>query len=229
MRVLICPDKFKGSMSGKEVGEALGEVLQAAGCECKVLPIADGGEGTVESIVDGMNGRTERCQVQGPLGELVEAKIGRIQFEGEEIAVMEMSQASGMSLLSKEALNPLLTSSYGTGEMLDWARGQQLDKIIIGIGGSATNEGGLGMAIALGSKFFDRSGKEIFPGNGGQLGEVDRIVYRKFEIPVLIASDVRNPLLGENGATYVYGPQKGGNAEMLEKLENGMTHFAKKV
>lgn len=226
---VIAADSFKGSLSSLEVGQAaergIKSVLPSA--DVRIVPVADGGEGTVEAIVTGMGGHLVTCTVQGPLGELVTASYGLCG----ETAVIEMAAASGLTLIASERRNPWLTDSYGTGELIRDALQRGCRKFLIGLGGSATNDGGTGMLRALGFRFLDSDGKPI--GNGG--GEVGRIVAidtsevmpELAEATFTIACDVTNPLTGAEGASHIYGPQKGADSEMVLALDCALDNFAK--
>ncbi len=229
MKILIASDSFKGSLSSKEICtlgiEALTSVLPDA--EIQAIPLADGGEGTVESLVEATGGVYKNLDVIGPLGEKISAMYG-ILGDG-HTAVIEMSSASGIMLVPRERLDPLITTSYGTGELILDAIGQGCTKIIMGIGGSATNDGGVGMLQALGYHFLNQNGEEIGYG-GGCLKDIVTITSEDVlpslaTVSFCVACDVDNPLTGPQGATYVYGPQKGGTPEALQYLEEGMKNY----
>lgn len=233
MRILVVPDSYKGSLSAKEVADCMEQgVLEALpdAHVCKI-PIADGGEGTVEAIVGAAGGEYRKATVMGPLGDPVEAVYG-ILADG-RTAVIEMAAASGLTLIPKERLNPLMTTSFGTGQLIREALDQGCRRIIIGIGGSATNDGGAGMAQALGVRFLDNTGKELPEGiGGGALGGIsairtDRLDSRVKDCEFIIASDVTNPLCGPDGASAVFGPQKGATPEMVERLDAGLAHLSR--
>jgi glycerate kinase len=233
IRFLIACDSFKGSASSKQVGEAIREgilrVMPSA--QVEVVPVADGGEGTVQALVDATGGRLVTVTVTNPIGEKVEATFG-ILGDG-QTAVIEMAAASGLTLIPPEKRNPWVTTTYGTGELIKAALEHGCRKIIIGIGGSATNDAGAGMAQALGVKLLDEDGNQIGFG-GGELGRLRRIDMsgldkRASEVEFIVACDVDNPLTGERGASYVYAPQKGATPEMLPKLDSNLRHFAEIV
>ena len=233
MRILVAPDSFKGTLKAKEVAEVIEKGIRKVFPEAKVIkvPLADGGEGTVEALVGAVGGRILTREVTSPLGEKIEASFG-ILSEG-ATAVIEMAQASGLSLVPPRKRNPLITTTFGTGELIKAALDEGCKKIIIGIGGSATIDGGVGMAQALGAQFLDREGKEIGFG-GGSLGEIVSINMEHFDprvkkVKVVVASDVNNPLCGEKGAAKVYGPQKGADEKMVKILEDNMAHFAQMI
>lgn len=232
MRILICPDKFKESLSSSEVAKYLeqGIMKSIPSADCYCLPMADGGEGTVEALVNATKGRYESCVVQNPLMQPVEVRFG---ISGdEETAIMEMAAASGMALLKPGERNPMVTTSYGTGLMIRQALNQNLKKIIIGIGGSATVDAGVGMAQALGMRFFDEMDVELPLGaGGGMLSRIKRIDNTLFDFrikdtEILVASDVDNLLCGPYGAARVFGPQKGADEDMVELLDKNLSHVA---
>ena len=227
MRILIAPDKFKGSMSGSEVGEVIGDVLENH--ECRIFPVADGGEGTAEIIGNALGGEWVKSQVKDPLGDLVDAGffLACDDFGGGGTAIIEMNSASGLSLIQDKKLDPWGASTYGTGELIIEARNFGVDKIILGIGGSATNDGGAGMAQALGVRFFNAEGLEISE-VPERLMEVDQIFPEiRLDLPeIIVACDVRNPLLGKDGATRVYGEQKGITQKDMQRQESRLLRFA---
>jgi len=209
MRILIASDKYKGSLSAREVAEILREVLTKGlpDCEIDLCPIADGGEGTTEAMVTALNGQWIETQTLDAQARGLNARYGWITHERE--AVLEMSAASGLALVSDQPLNPQQASTHGTGLMILDAMHHGAKKLIIGIGGSATNDGGLGMAAALGYQFLDDQNQAIQPVIA-DLHRLDRIVPPAIVFPkILVACDVDNPLLGPRGATRIYGPQKG--------------------
>ena len=224
MRILITPDKFKGALSAREVGDniaaGLREVLPDA--KIDILPMADGGEGTAEVIGEALGASWIKCKAHDPLGREIEAHYGWV--ERNKLAVMEMSEAAGMRRLQPSELNPEIATTFGVGEMLLDAAKHGVNEIVIGLGGSATNDGGLGMARSLGFQFL--GDKEIE--RPLDLGELRRIENpQKLELPKIIgAVDVKNPLLGPNGATRVFGPQKGATPEQLDKLERALARLA---
>ena len=229
MKLLLAPDKFKGTLTADQVAEiektAIASVLPDAEIRC--LPLADGGEGTVAALTRALNGSFKTVPVRDPLGRTIPATYG---IAG-KTAILEMSAASGMSLLKREELNPMRTSTYGTGELILSALKDGAERIILGIGGSATVDGGAGMAEALGYRFFDEDGKPVSGLCGETTGRIARIddsaVDRNlFQCEILIASDVTNPLLGEQGAAAVFAPQKGAAAEMIPVLEHNLQTFS---
>lgn len=231
MKVVIAIDSFKGSLTSMEAGNAaaLGVLRALPGAEIIVKPLADGGEGTVEALVEGLGGKTETVRVTGPLGTPVDALYGCLLDS--RTAVLEMAKAAGLPLIPPGQKDPLSATSCGVGEMILDAAGRGYRNFIIGIGGSATNDGGLGMLRALGFRFLDASGQDV--GEGGRaLSHISRIVTDTAS-PLLrdcrfqVACDVTNPLCGENGATYIYGPQKGVTPATRVVLEQGMQHYAR--
>lgn len=230
---VLAPDSFKESMTAKEVCEAMEIGIKRAipDAECIHVPMADGGEGTVQSLIDATGGTLEKKEVTGPLGTKVVAGYG-ILGDG-KTAVIEMAAASGIHFVTKETKNPLITTTYGTGELIKDCIEQGITDIILGIGGSATNDGGTGMAAALGYKFLDEDGKELKLGGGflDRLVTIDtsNVIPGLRDVHILVASDVTNPLCGEHGASRVFGPQKGATPEMVEVLDNNLRHYAQVV
>ena len=229
MRVLIACDKFKGSLGALEACEALLGGLVSGGLEAEIelCPIADGGEGFTEAMVVAMGGDSRSCQVAGPLGRKVAAEYGVCRRGEDVVVVMEMAAASGMWLLPAGERDVMRASTAGTGSMIRHAVKQEnADLILIGIGGSATNDGGAGMAAALGIAFRDKFGWEIEP-VPAELGEMSEICEGgRMRVPrIEVACDVENPLLGANGATAVYGPQKGAGPEERRRLEAFLTRM----
>jgi glycerate kinase len=230
MRFVIAPDSFKGSASAREVAQAIAEGLKAAlpDAVCDLVPMADGGEGTVDALVAATGGRIVSVRVTGPLGEPVDSFFG-ILGDG-ETAVIEMAAAAGLHLVPPEKRNPMVTTTYGVGELMRAALDAGCRRLIIGIGGSATNDGGAGMAQALGVRLLDEQGNEIGFGGGAlerlarlDLSDFDRRVW---DAEILVACDVTNPLTGPNGASAVYGPQKGATPEMVRQLDANLRHYA---
>jgi glycerate 2-kinase len=230
MKIIIAPDSYKESLTALQVAEAIERGFKRILPDATYIkiPMADGGEGTVQSLVDATGGEIISKTVTGPLGEPVEAFFG-ILGSG-KTAVIEMAAASGLHLVSIEKRDPLLTTTKGTGELILAALDHGVKHIIIGIGGSATNDGGLGMAKALGISFLDKNGKDIGDG-GGALGElfsidISKLDTRLDQIKIEVACDVDNPLTGENGASAIFGPQKGATQEMLAILDENLCHYA---
>ncbi len=229
MRILIAPDSFKDSLSALEVAESVkkGILLEIPDAEIRLLPMADGGEGTVSSLVDATKGRIVEKEVTDPLGRRVKSSFG-ILGDG-ETAVIEMASASGIELLKETERDPWITSTYGTGELIVESLGRGCKKIIIGVGGSATNDGGVGMAKALGIRFLDKDGNETGNGGGdlGDIAEIDisGIDKRIHTTHILVACDVNNLLTGPDGASYIYAPQKGADSEMVKKLDENLAYL----
>ncbi len=195
---------------------------------CIHIPMADGGEGTVQSLVDVTQGKIYEQVVMGPLGIPVTATYGIMGDS--ETAVIEMASASGIGYVNEQTRNPLITTTYGTGELILTCLDKGIKKIILGIGGSATNDGGAGFAQALGVKFLDKEGKELLPGGAALVNlnaiDISGIDPRLKEVEIEVACDVSNPLCGKNGASAVFGPQKGATPEMVKTLDNALTHYA---
>ncbi len=230
MRIVVAPDSFKGSLSAVAVAKAMEAGILAVfpAAEVKKVPIADGGEGTVEALVLATGGCVITEKVAGPLGDTVEAGWGLLG-DG-ETAVIEMAAASGLTLVPKERRNPRATSTYGTGQLIKAALDRGIRKLIIGIGGSATNDGGTGMARALGVRFLDAGGAEL-PDGGAPLARLARIDMsgadpRLAAAQIMVACDVDNPLCGPRGASAVYGPQKGATPEMVAELDAALANYA---
>jgi glycerate kinase len=233
MHIVIAPDKFRGSLTAIQATEAMARGTLAADPTATVdmVPMADGGEGTVEALVSATKGRFLTAEVTGPLGERVEARYGMLG-DG-TTAVLEMASASGLALLPAERRDPSRTSTIGTGELVLAAIGQGALRVILGIGGSATNDGGAGLAVALGYQLLDSEGRAVEP-VGGELSRVARIVPpkdRSFlrELRVSVACDVENTLCGPRGASAVYGPQKGATPPMIAQLDRNLAHFARVI
>jgi len=230
MKIVVAPDSFKGSLDAVEAAHAIGRGVKKAVPDAEILlfPMADGGEGTVEALVMATGGRKFETTVTGPLGDPVTAYFGCLG-DG-TTCVIEMAAASGIRLIPQHRLNPLLATTYGTGELIKQALDHGFRKFVVGIGGSATNDGGAGMLQALGLRFFDSQGRSVGWG-GSKLKEIHTIKWEKWDerlkdCEFIIANDVTNPLLGPEGASHVYGPQKGATPEMVEVLEENMKHWA---
>lgn len=231
MKVVIAIDSLKGSLSSMEAGMAIKDGILAAKPDAEVIvkPLADGGEGTTDALIEGMNGKRIDLTVTGPMHTPVDAYYGYLKDTN--TAVMEMASAAGITLVPDSEKNPLLATSYGVGEMINDAIQRGCRNFIIGIGGSVTNDGGIGMLKALGVRFLDENGEDA--GEGGQaLAKVARIDVSGMnpllkECHIQVACDVNNPLCGENGSTYVYGPQKGVTEDMKKTLDEAMAHFAR--
>ena len=229
MKVVIAIDSFKGSLSSVEAGRAAAAGVRRVfpDATCVVRPLADGGEGTVGALVDGLGGELKRVTVTGPAGRPTVAAYGLLP---DGVAVMEMAEAAGITLVSGAEKNPLYTTTYGVGEMILDAVKNGAMKFVIGIGGSATNDGGAGMLQALGVRLLDAEGRDLPPGGAAlaKLARIDKADFR-FQISDFsfrIACDVTNPLCGPNGASAVFGPQKGATPEMVVELDAALAHFA---
>jgi len=228
VRILIAPDKFKGALNAREVGEAIASGLRDVLPDAKIdiVPMADGGEGTAEVISQALGGKWIGCKAHDPVGREIEARYGWV--DNRKLAVMEMSEAAGMRRLKPNELNPEVASTFGVGEMLLDARKRGANEIIIGLGGSATNDGGFGMACALGFRFLKKGPGKLECKMHSSLPELASIeTPADLKLPTIIAAvDVKNPLLGENGATRVFGPQKGVTPDKIEKFEHALARLA---
>lgn len=230
MKIVIAPDSFKESLSAMEAAQAIERGFKTVfpHADYYKMPMADGGEGTVRSLVDATNGTIEERIVTGPLGNPVKAFFG-VMGDGRK-AVIEMAAASGLHLVPVGQRNPLVTTTRGTGELILTALDLGVEHIIIGIGGSATNDGGAGMVQALGGRLLDGNGADIEAG-GGVLSEIVSIDLSKLDqrlkkVKIEVACDVDNPLTGPRGASAIFGPQKGATPEMVQLLDQNLTHFA---
>lgn len=230
MKAIIGMDSFKGSLSSVDANQAvvIGIKQVFPDAVVKSFAMADGGEGTVETLVDGMNGSLVEVSVTGPLGTPIKASYGLI--EDEDLAIVEVASACGLTLLSEDKLNPLVTTTFGVGELINHAFNAGARKFIIGLGGSSTNDGGVGMLQAMGYEFMDVEGNEIAFG-GGFLSSIDSIrktvESEKFkDCEFRVACDVSNVLYGAQGASYIFGPQKGADSDMLKALDAGLKHYA---
>ena len=231
MKAVVAIDSLKGSLSSMEAGNAIAEGIYRADAEAKVevRPLADGGEGTVDALVQGMNGSLRKVRVTGPLGDKVDAAYGII--EEAKIAVIEMSAAAGITLVPDEKKNPLFTTTYGVGEMIRDAIEKGCRKFVVGIGGSATNDGGIGMLQALGYDFLNSKGNAVPYGAKGleDLAEIrkEHVLPELAQCEFKVACDVTNPLCGPLGASAVYGPQKGATPEMVREMDQWLADYAK--
>ena len=232
-KIVIASDSFKGSISAAEVAACGERAVHRLFPDCEVvqLPVADGGEGTVETLTAALGGQSVATVVHDPLGRLITAQYGLITKE--KTAIIEMATASGLPLLQPEERNPWLTSTYGTGELIRDALERGCRKFLIAIGGSATNDGGMGLLQALGFRFLDAEGQEL-PGCGSSLSRIEQIdtsgaLTALKECLFTVACDVSNPFYGREGAAYVFAPQKGADAEMVEALDQGLRHFAQLI
>lgn len=230
MKVIVGMDSFKGSLSSHEANDAVSKGIRSVvkDADIKSYIMADGGEGTTEALIKGLNGELINVPVTGPLGAVVNAEYGFVKDEN--LAVIEIAEACGLTLLTDDELNPYKTTTYGVGEMINHAYEAGARRFIVGLGGSATNDGGVGMLQALGYQFVDEYGKEIEYG-GGALSTMSEVIKTpeasKFDdCHFRVACDVNNLLYGTEGATYVFGPQKGVTGEILSHLDGGLKHFA---
>ena len=232
MKIVVASDSFKGSLSSREVAEAavrgIRQVLPI--CELVGVNVADGGEGTVDAVVETLGGKIVTATVNDPLGRPILARYGVVG----KMAVIEMAAASGLTLLTDEERNPWLTSTYGTGEMIMDAVKRGCRDFLVGLGGSATNDAGMGMLQALGFRFYDIDDQEIIDGCGGRLQDVARIddtgvMDAVRQCRFTVACDVDTPFCGSEGAAYVFAPQKGADMEMVARLDSGMVSFAKVI
>ena len=233
MNIVIAPDSFKGSLSAIDFCRIVAEQIHCLHPDAHLYlqPLADGGEGTIDAILANAKGTRINLQVHDPLGKIIDAQYAIL--DDRHTAIIEMAQASGLPLIKFNQYNPQVASSYGTGELLLDALNQGCRRFIIGLGGSATNDGGTGMLQALGVRFLDAHKHEL-TACGQTLSKIDAIDLSGFEqrlndCEIIIAGDVTNPLLGINGATFTFGPQKGADQQALEQLEAGMRHFADKT
>ena len=231
--IVLAPDSFKESITAKEVCEAMERGIRKANSQirCIHVPMADGGEGTMQSLVDATGGRVYSKEVVGPLGNNVVAEYG-ILGNG-EIGVIEMASASGIHLVDSEKRNPLITTTFGTGQLIKACLDKGVKKLLIGIGGSATNDGGAGFIQALGGRLLDENGDDLSYG-GGALAKLHTIDLSNLDerlkyVSVEVACDVNNPLCGKEGASYVFGPQKGATREMIEILDQNLSHYAEVI
>jgi glycerate kinase len=235
VKIVVAPQALKGSLDAPAVGTAIAAGLRRALPEVQiaVVPIADGGEGTVEALIAATGGSLRHAQVTGPLGQPVEARYGLLGARAGEdapTAIIEMAAASGLPLVPEDRRDPRVTTTYGTGELILAALEAGARRLLIGIGGSATNDGGAGMAQALGARLLDASGRELERG-GSALARLDRIDVAGLDprltgVDVTVLSDVENPLCGPRGASAVYGPQKGATPAVVAELDAALAHYA---
>ncbi len=232
MRVIVAPQEYKGTLTAEEAAAAIAEGVHRVvpDSDVEMAPMADGGPGTVRVIAAAADGETRSCRVRGPLGRPVEASWA---FLSDATAIIEMAAASGLLLVAEEERDARLTTTYGVGELLREALDAGARRLIIGLGGSATNDGGAGMAAALGARLLDASGDEIPPG-GVALARLDRVDASGLDprlagVEVIGASDVTNPLCGPEGASYIYGPQKGASADAVRELDAALETYARVI
>ncbi|MFS1948426.1 glycerate kinase [Vibrio lentus] len=235
MKIVIAPDSFKESLSAVSVAACIEKGFREIfpDADYVTLPLADGGEGTVDVLLQGLAGQKRTHQVEGPLGELVSAEWAMLEPSAQnpnKTALIEIAAASGLDLLSPEQRDPLVASSFGTGQLILEAIEQGAQTIILGLGGSATNDGGAGIVQALGGRLLDRNGQEIGRG-GAVLAELASIALtgldsRCADVELIVACDVDNPLCGDNGASHIFGPQKGATPEQVLLLDKALANFA---
>lgn len=232
MRVLVAPDKFRGTMSAAEAARAIEAGWSRAdpSAELELVPMADGGEGTLDALMAALGGERLTERVTGPLGDPVLAPFALVPSADGAMGVVEMATASGLALIPRTRRDPKIATTYGTGELILAACRRGARKVLVCVGGSATNDGGAGMAQALGVRLLDRRGEDVGPG-GAALIDLGSIDIRGLDPSVrdasfVVATDVDNPLLGPNGATAVYAPQKGASAEDVRRLERALAHMA---
>lgn len=230
IKFILAPDSFKESMTAKEVclsmEKGIKKVIKDA--KCVYVPMADGGEGTLDALVTSTNGEIIYKEVLNPLGNKINARFGILGDKN--TAIIEMAEASGIELIQINKRNPMITTSFGTGELIKAALDLGIKSIVIGIGGSATNDAGVGMMQALGAEFLDENNNEILFG-GGELNKIRSIDLANFDkrvkdVKFEVACDVTNPLTGKNGASYIFAKQKGANNEMIKVLDSNLKHFA---
>ena len=230
MKIVIASDSFKGSLASIEVARSIemGILDVFPSCDIVKVAVADGGEGTMDALCQSLGGKVVRIPVEDPIGRTINASY--VILEDGNTAVLEMSSASGLTLLTPAERNPMLTSTYGTGQLIDDAIGRGCRRFLVGIGGSATNDAGMGMLTALGYRFLDAEGNEL-SGAGASLSKVCGIdcsgvsqAVRDSEF--IVACDVDSPLYGPDGAAYVFAPQKGADSDMVKALDDGLRHYA---
>jgi len=232
-KVLIAPDSYKESLSALEVSQAIEEGFKQIFPQWtyEKVPMADGGEGTTQSLVDATKGTIKKADVYGPLGEKIESFYG-VSGDG-KTAIIELAAASGLELIEVSARKPMKATTWGLGDLIRLALDDGVDKIILGLGGSATTDGGAGMIQSLGGQLLDEHNEHIPPGGAGlkDLAAIDLepLDSRLEDVTIEVASDVNNPLTGKQGAAYVYGPQKGADAKQVEQLDKNLKHFAEVI
>lgn len=230
MKIVICPNSFKGALTSLEISSIIAKEIKKfiPSSEIIKFPIADGGDGTLEVLKNLIGGKYIKTFAKDPLGREIETKY----LKKESIAYIEMAKISGLALLKENEKNPMETTTYGLGELIKDAIKRKCKKIFIGVGGSATNEGGIGALTALGFKFIDKNGNILYPGKGRNLISIEKVEYpEEYEnlkkVKFTILADVNNPLYGKNGASFVYGRQKGATEKMIKILDDGLRHYAK--
>ena len=232
MRVVVAPDKFKGTLTAAQAAEAIAEGWRRGDARAEVerVPVADGGEGTLDALVSALDGQILRARVRGPLGDPIDAAYGIAETGRGRVAIVEMARASGLALVAEERRRPRRATTYGTGELILEACRHRPDRLLVCIGGSATTDGGAGMAQALGIHLRDEDGRPIPPGGAGlrRLAAIDvrGLASEVKGVEVVVASDVDSPLVGPRGAAAVFGPQKGASPEDVRVLEEALAHYA---
>jgi len=232
MKIVVAPNSFKGCLKSTDIVKIIEKEIKKIIPSAEIIkfPIADGGDGTLEVLKNIVGGKYIEIEAHDPLGRKIKTKY----LIKEKTAFIEMAKISGLALLKENEKNPLKTTTYGLGEIIIDAINNGCGKIYVGVGGSATNDGGIGFLTAIGFKFIDKSGNIIYPGKGEDLLKIKKIEYPKNykelkKIKFIVLSDVENPLYGKNGASYVYGPQKGADIEMVKLLDKGLRHYAKLI
>lgn len=233
MKFVLATDSFKESMTSIEACSVMEKAIKKIKKDAEVIkvPMADGGEGTVEALVNSTGGTFVETEVLNPLGKKIKSSYGILGDK--KTAVIEMAKASGIELINREDRNPLITTTYGTGQLIRHALANGIKHLVIGIGGSATNDGGCGMLQALGVKLLDKDNNEI-PFGGGSLDKIEAIDVSQMydgvkDVTFEVACDVTNPFVGPNGASFIFGPQKGADSEMVKLLDSNLKHFADKI
>jgi glycerate kinase len=230
VRIVVAPTAFKGCLTAVEAAGAIARGVKDAGGEADVVPVADGGDGTLDALIAGVGGTVMGVIARGPLGLPVRAHLGRL---ADGSGVVEMAQASGFALVPEAERDPMRASSYGTGELIKGALARRPERVIVALGGSATVDGGTGLARALGLRFLDAEGRDLPEGGGAleRLARIDtaRLDPRVHETPILACYDVANPLTGLDGAARVFGPQKGASSEQVATLERGLERLAERL
>ncbi len=233
MKIIVAPNAFKGSLSAKEAARVMATAVEEVVPEAEIveIPFSDGGDGLLEVLSDIFGGEIVEVEVRDPLWRRISSELCVV--EEKRLSAIEMAKASGLALLKDSERDPTKTTTYGTGELIRYGLDRGAKKLVIGIGGSATNDGGIGMAAALGVRFLDKDGKELEPigGNLIHIRDIDMsgLDPRIGNTEIEVVCDVDNPLLGENGAARVYGPQKGATPEQVEELERGLENYAKVI
>ncbi|NIK13252.1 glycerate kinase [Alkalibacillus almallahensis] len=233
MKITLSPDSFKGSLSAQQVSDVMSEAVHSImpNADCAQLPMADGGEGTIDALVHATKGKRVNVLITGPLGERINTVMGFDGYTNE--AILEVASVCGIDQVEKSNRNPMNTTSYGLGELMKYALDQGYTQLLIGLGGSVVNDGGIGMLTALGARFYDADGYTL-EGYGRDLLLVDQVDFSNLDSrlkksEIRVATDVDNPLTGTNGATYVFGPQKGASKLMVQQLDDAMHSYSSLV